>query len=340
MTKQENRIVEFEPTVEIDGGDSYRKALEVQDFVYQTLTYQQKSDLDRLDLPESVRRTNCIGFSLVGSEWLEHAGVEHYLAVANGHATTLVVDESNQGTNIWLMDMLSPRLNQKLSGVISPEDLEETEHKPGEPPARSVLAIYGDRIASHASYPKDLGLDAIYMRHPWLLVNNSTSNPKTKLVWSIYHPDAAKEVFPAYAKFHDATVNEKPDDYDLDSAADAVIELGGSFPDVDIRGDSPKTVKTIVKKLAIAGDVERAEAVIKSFYSSFGFSKDTRVAEYQADCLRAVAKFSGASGYIRRRFLNQALDLYTGIARRPYVSTSVVGKIAACNSLESNLVVE
>ena len=294
------------------------------------LWYDRKSPIDQLDVSG---RTNCIGYTIKGSEALERESVEHYVGVLNGHATTVAPLAAENGTRLWLVDMLSPELNSDISEAIeySSSPLEGISSELAVN-GRVLMIVEGGGIGPGSHYSRDKLIE----KHPWLQIEESniwsslnSFSRSQKLILTLFEPIIGREVIYHYAKFLESA-EDKPE-----QAAESLKLLAGVYPDIDIRGSSPKLVKSVVRRLAHGGKVDEAVAAVGYFFDSFGPSTDTRVAEYKADCLRAIAKVRGTTGTNTdaRDLLEQARDLYRGVVRRPQAYRSVLGKLAACDAL-------
>ncbi|MGI9028248.1 MAG: hypothetical protein ACR2FM_05430 [Candidatus Saccharimonadales bacterium] len=292
-------------------------AAQIQEKVRANLRFEPDSSIDDI---EQTGKTNCVGYTLKGSEQLEQADIQHYVGFINGHATLLVPTSQD----IWLLDMLSPELNQ---------------------PLRNVLTLYGQASENRSMarlnsvqllQQTDLDWESGFDKHPWLramqvctqISGRDSDYDRTErsysLIASLFKPEFGRNLIYQYAKF-----NEAYDACNLLAASNAITNMAGYYPDIDMRGDSAKKVKSVVRRLAIAGQFSEADAVTDAFFSSFSVSQDSRVGEYKADCLRYIAQHSGQKTLAKR-----ALELYQSAKKNPNsFNKSISAKIEICNTL-------
>ncbi|HEU5005305.1 MAG TPA: hypothetical protein VFT49_04490 [Candidatus Saccharimonadales bacterium] len=321
-------------------------AAEVQNLLHQWWLYQGDSRLE--DMPSG--RTNCVGFTMVGSKELQDRGIEHFIGVANGHATVVVPEINERGRpTLLLRDMLSRRLNQDLLPSV-----ERSETSIGDlgrliaETGRAQLLVDGRRIAANASGYDFLrnGPDQVLMIHPWLSFGHHSPNQKTKLIMNLLSPEQGREVLMPYGKFIES-VREN----DTLAASEALLQMAGCYPDTDVRSTlqkesstapTTKIVRKLIKNLATAGEFERAQDVTSAFFDSFS-GEDTRVEECRADCLRYIGRAMRHSRDPRnwvtdqsRRLIEEARSVYATLADRPRAyKSSVLGKMAVCDTMLS-----
>lgn len=269
-----------------------------------------------IDGLESAVKADCAGYTILGSEALQRKGIAHRVGMINGHATTTVQIEGA----VWLMDNLSPHLNQSLEG----NQFGETEL----PGGRLSAVIDGDLLASNA------GLNPInaYVKHPWLEAKRKKARDQWSsvgtnyLLISTFEPELGREMIKNHAQFREAYCAER-----IEDAAQFVVKMAGRFPEIDIRQDDAKKVKSLVRRLSAKRNFDIAQETTEAFFSSFQDIKDSRVVEYKADCLRYIAKYSG-----QRRLARIAIDLYQLAIQKPKsYDSSISAKIRLCNGLAS-----
>lgn len=291
------------------------RAAQVQEHVRSQLWYQERADIDDL---YRTGTTTCAGYAIMGSEELEAAGLPHYVGLANTHAAAYVITPDN----IWLFDMLSPKLNKPVTNDL----LYFNDSDPNRILARInacniTLASGDDYIttlsknewlstkANKITYP---GVERRYARHP------------QNLIITLFTPELGRKMVYQRKKFVEAYNNQ-----DITGAAQALIKMKGTFPDLDLRTETPRCVKSIVRRLAAAKDFDTAREVAHAYFSSFGNIQDSRVAEYQGDCLRYIANHSGKKSLARR-----AMDLYEVSRQNPASDKTVIrNKINLCRAI-------
>lgn len=290
-------------------------AAQVQESVRRTVTFSPYSRIDDLRTTDTA---NCVGYAKLGSVGLEDRGVRHYVGFVNGHATLLIPTPDN----MWLFDMLSPRLSQPMGRELLNRQPTRTE--------RSLALMSGRGIVLNGA------VDPIgaTQKYPWLSTERGShriNHPDSEysagsrnLILSMYQPEPGRKAIYHYAKF-----NEAYEDKNLIEAAESLKQMHGLFPDIDMRGTSPQRVKSTVKRLAIARNFDLAREAAEAYFASFTHSTDSRVAEYQADCLRYIAKFSRQGNLAKR-----AIELYESTKRNPKSHrSSIKAKIDLCAPL-------
>ena len=192
---------------------------------------------------------------------------------------------------------------------------------------RTLARINGQAMAQDG----DVDINSAVQDHPWLTVKSSNySRFKDKrydpqnLIASIFNAENGREMMYNLAKFR-----ESYRENDLNTAAQSVIAMHGSFPDIDLRTDTTRSIKSLVRRLSIASDYETAAQVTEAYFSSFADINDTRVVEYKADCLRYIARYSG-----KRTLAERAIELYKRVEKAPNAHRDVVKtKISLCKPL-------
>lgn len=288
-------------------------AAAVQQAIRRSLWYEPGVSLEALS---ETQMATCIGYTVVGSEALEAAGVDHWVGFANGHAVLLLPDRNN----LWLLDMLSPELNQPIDRALSygtKQSISEDLNNHG----RAVVKLHTEVLAGtlHKT-PEDIA-----QTHPWFLVDTSKTRrdrlfpgvshenerrqrySRQSLILSVFEPKNGRNVLAEYSTFR-----ESMDSGQYKNATKSLRELAGFYPDIDARGDSFKLVKRLVGRLSRAGDIASAKTVVSDFFSSFSISGDTRVREYEGDCLRVIAE---AGNDIDAAL--QAFERYNSVRRNP-----------------------
>lgn len=306
---------EISPQIQQPELSTIINAARVQEDVRSRLVYVPGAN------PDSFRdsgESTCIGYTILGSEKLEETGIDHSVGYINGHATLLLNTEKGR----WLLDMLAYEMNQPIEYAVLTNDSEAN--------GRKLVWVNAHNLLEQT----DLGWEEGPGKYPWLAlpqkapstsrIQDSGASAAPALLMSIFSPELGRKVIYEYAKFKNAY-----DNADLAEASDALVAMAGIFPEADIRSEAPSKVKSIVKRLAIAHDFDRALATTNAFFDSFDFSQDSRVEEYRADCLRYIARHSG-----QKNVAATAIELYKHAKSRPHsFNGSISAKLDLCAQL-------
>lgn len=297
--------------------ETIMRVAEIQEDVREQLRYHPGANIETMP---DTGISSCHGYTIKGSQALEEAGIQHRIVLINEHSALLV----NAGDKTWLIDMFLPHFSQPIEGQLT--------YYTGESNGRHVARLDSRQLINGA----EGDYVSLTEKHPWLISGSSSSylhdmrsqnstGSRHSLVVSSYDPKNGRNAIYHFARFKHAYKEG-----DLQRAADAIIQMSGQFPDLDLRNDSSKKVKSIVKRLAIAKDFETATAVTESFFSSFpGASVDSRIDEYKADCLRYISQYSGQS-----TLAELAIKLYKRAKSQPKsFDSSISAKLEKCNSM-------
>lgn len=290
----------------------------VQHVVRQSLRFDSSSKLSDL---EDSQTTTCVGYTAVGSEALQVADVDHYVAFMNGHANMFVPITVEDKRRVWMVDMLCSELNQDITDKFAPYKQEDETGR-----------MYGVLYAARLEIPHNKNISDVDS-YPWVAhkkCSDQDIEPQNnrRLIVTLSEPEAGRTDIMQYSSFREAC-----DQQDVDSASEALLALRGRFPDIDIRGESENKVRAIVKKLAARGDYDRAIEVTEAFYDSFK-GDDPRLAEYRGDCMRIIAKESG-----RSELAKLAISLYEKALppSRKATRECALGKLATSKHLAAQL---
>lgn len=317
-------------TLEANPSDIYLQAVDVLKGVHATL--QMRKDA-RIDEFRTTGSANCLGYTLLGSEQLDTAGLPHDIGFVNGHATTLLYDQETT----WLFDLYAPDLHQPLAGKYFP--FAESN------PDRQIGSLDRITVALQSNNPND-PYEAIIGKRTWL---RSPMDPEKlsdnlpqrhyrdrSLIMSTFSAQPGREVIRDFGHFRDAVkLRHRKDTSEAvkqrcnREAAEAIIRLDQQMPERDMRTDTPEDFAKVVKQLAITGDAELAAESTEAFFSGLNLMRDGRAIEYKADCLRYIAKHSG-----QRTLARAALLLYKQsqqLSRRH--QRSLVHKLELCQEL-------
>ncbi|HVV26055.1 MAG TPA: hypothetical protein VHC21_03420 [Candidatus Saccharimonadales bacterium] len=248
----------------------------------------------------------CAGYTIIGSEALELAGVSHWVGFVNGHATLLLPLPSQPA--IRLTDPLTPELNQDLRAATVRGSYQQAEADLRQY-NRAALILNTRRLARQSS----LSLPEAFRRIPWLKYSSEQGAAfederylydqpgfvseqdrqsrqalrKYQVILNIFEAGMGRGLLEDYVEFKNDLAKE-----DYASAADCLRNLSGNYPEIDAR-ESHADVKKLVSVLAARGDTEAAKELIEGYFSSFSLSHDSRIQESQADCLRLLARRTG-----------------------------------------------
>lgn len=234
---------------------------------------------------------DCFGFTIVSSELMDEAGIEHWVGFVNGHSVILLPTE--EGKKLHLVDPLSPAFGQDLQfSMVSDGSFNDDMAQYG----KSAIELNTLTIAQRAKGNTQEQIDA----NPWLVFKRNPGNTYFTPVddsdrsfdrrhyqafMSVYRPVDGRNMLQNFNKFELAY---KAQDY-LGAAA-CITRLGGSFPDVDARREHPD-IKKIVTELAKDKNPRLARLVLQLFFESFNLiSDDSRFHERYGDYLRVVAR--------------------------------------------------
>jgi hypothetical protein len=278
--------------------------------------YDGTSKIDDLAAGTAAR---CTGHTIVGSQKLEETGVRHYVAMVNGHATIIVPTEDD----LWLSDMTSPRLSQSVRDNLL---FYGSSH-----PNRSIARIDTTMLIAAS------GLDRAEAEKkiPWLRLDPTVYRSKEfttseemlrgyNMIISLFQPEQGRESIYLFKKF-----NEAYEESDFAGAGQNLIAMDGQCPEADIRSEFFKHAKSTIRRLAAAKRFDEAEAARRSIFDAMTFSSDSRVKEYNADCLRYIAAHSGELGMAAK-----AIELYRSAREHPNAfKSSISAKIDLCSNL-------
>ncbi len=303
--------------------DAITAFTDVQTEVRSILRYEDKEPWDEFD---NRQPANCVGFTALTSELLEERSIRHKIGFVNGHATIIALLDDGTRHQQWMFDSLSPKLNQNIDAAFSPMSVTEDD--------RDFAFVFPERVKTDHL---DSGLHPAD-KYPWLTLEKPTfsapdvgySNGLSKrLILTLFRPEQGREIIRGYSDYSQSIDRTNKIILDTAQASQAILDMAGVFPDIDIRTDNPAFVRRIVKELSKKDEVQKALEVTEAFFDSFEPSNDTRVGEYKADCLRAISKISGKSEFAKR-----AAEIYEEIMTRPKSSTAALtGKLAVSQSM-------
>jgi hypothetical protein len=327
-------------------------AVDIAGKVRRSLWFPQKSSTHNdfkkfnlsqpLDLDSLVEKqmTNCYGFTVAASECLDAVGIDHWIGYANGHAFVLIPNQAEEGRDdVFLLDPLSPHLNQQLGSALSWGTPESIRHDI-ETNERAAVILDSDQMG------RTLGrdTDTLVLEHPWLMFaayNDPlrarraayfNADPSTvesryrgpyRLVTAIFEGTKGREVIENYVAFLVATESG-----DVASACQSLSELSGCYPELDAR-QSHRELRSVVKKLCVEDPDAAARVVDEYFGDLASVSGDSRLRERKGDLMRVIAKITGS-----RAAAQYALRAYQEAAGKPGAYQPIIlGKLARAREL-------
>lgn len=281
----------------------------------------------------------CHGFTIVASETLEAADIDHYVGYANGHSMLVVADEEQK---LHSVDVLIPGLGQALEDPtesVAMYGSSESVNEDIEQYGRGVVILNTEELARRAK-----GFDAdIFETHPWLKVERGNaaadltrtreleSEPRRtnphKVFMSVFEQSTGRSVLVNYTNFQQALLAEK-----YEEAADSLHYMKGLFPDIDAR--RPHTeIRALLLNAVKLGKLGIARRAIEDYFTSFSISQDSRFQEALGDCLMKLA-IHGHNGESAK----EATRAYRVAQSRPKsYKTALAGKIRKAELVSNSL---
>jgi hypothetical protein len=262
----------------------------------------------RLEDLKRKQAADCLGFTLVTSTYLDLGNVDHMIGFANGHATIVV--DSDKEEELFLLDPLSPELDQNLHPALIKSEVAELrslldQHGRAAMKLNSTKMIESTRVTS----PNPFAL------HPWLStrdrriegydsLRSSDDHAPETIVMSLFQPRIGQEMVVHYSQLRHAALMGHPN-----RAVNALYRLGENYPDMDAR-KRHKELQWVAGHLAIHGHTKGAVKVIDNYFKTFDFIGDSRFAEAKGDNLARVARISRSPAIARLAIIayEQALE--------------------------------
>lgn len=286
-----------------------------------------------LDSITSIQTTDCFGYTLVASECLEKASVDHWVAYANGHAFLLV---PFSGGKTYFMDALSPGLNGFVENALERGDQEAITRQIAES-KRAVVMLNTQTMGSLIGK----SADTIAEKHPWFTKkefsgsrgvsekdpSHSRYQSKYKLIMTAFDPKDGRNSIRDYVSY-DIAMSAN----DIGTARDAMLSMSGVFLNADARQDHTE-VRSLVRKLCVT-DPESAAKVAETYFdSNFKNLHDSRIHEAKGDVFRVIARMAGMKSAAER-----ASAAYQEAVKMPHSFTAaVLGKLSVAQSLAKEL---
>lgn len=212
--------------------DKVTVALGIAEIVRNTLNQyepRQKRDILSPEIIAGNERANCFGQTIVFSECLEQAGIEHFVAFANGHAFILLGDREKQ--RYYNIDPMAHKLNGDASQLISGVNIFD-QFDTGKKLAN--VRFNASRLLHQRGLMADVGRIAIsneWLNHDTSAVSLPSSPPLDSqlLYLQVMPPELGRDTLLHYAN---AITHINAGD---DRAAIDEIKLLSTYPDVDPR---------------------------------------------------------------------------------------------------------
>lgn len=295
------------------------RALRFPDREYAKNFGPNENTLDTLRL----QVTNCIGYTIVGSEALRDT---HYVVYANQHGFLGANDEKDR---LHSLDALSPHLNGDISAStdLDTQQINDTIAQHG----RAVVMVDA-RVFARQGYSYDVLVD----KHPWLSAGNQgLDRAYTKsrdrigrdniLVMSIYDGPTGRQVLESYVKFKHELASGRPL-----VAAYHLNQMSGLYPEVDARAKHSE-IKTLVGRLCKIGEFSIAQQAVTDYCSGFEHvSDDPRLRALKAELLAKIANTSGDDIIAR-----EAATLYEVAAKTSRSSWAPIAWLSRAQRLRS-----
>jgi len=247
---------------------------------------------------ESMRHsqiTSCIGYTMVGSECLDIAGIEHYVAYVNTHFMLLAPLQTSEGLRIRSVDMLSPYLDHDITEAVLTAGPDEIASRLAADPTHSFpVMLSTTTYAAHAG----TNIETLSHDEPWLASyrRNALGPSYTddlgryerlfSGVMNIYTAAAGREVIEQYASFQRAVTIS-----DIDLAVSSLRGLRARYPEIDCRAPHSE-IRSLVGKLCLSPDRKSEATSVIDDYCDGMRTVDARAAELRADLLRRIAELT------------------------------------------------
>jgi hypothetical protein len=245
---------------------------------------------------------NQVGYTIVGSECLERAGFDHFLAYANDSVWTMPVD-ADKGS-IYMRHLLRPQFDAEVSGAFGRttlSDLDEDVQTRGR-----ALSRYDSSFGAAQA-----NIDFEDLASPDNFVFNSTKPVKLhsrrfgideqqeitryqepRTLWiSLYAPEVGRRVLRNFADFQLALAEQKP------VVAAAHLEAMGSlYPEADARQPHDK-IATLIDQLLEANQSRLAAQATRNYFQINQWTQDPRLKSKEAEAWNKLYVATGRENY-------------------------------------------
>jgi hypothetical protein len=308
-----------------------------------------QSALDLLVQPG--QQTNCYGYTMIGSEALSCAGIEHYIIYGRGHGALFVPQRSTYDSRMHMVDFLFSEFNADITNDLAyslqGRPPKGARHIPArlesaltdEPKYQQNIILHSDTIAANmGKKPEELAEAWPYFwgdpkgnQYDESRDSISTATDRRKqrqLQWilSVYTPQTGRSMLEKLAKFEVALGAGE-----TALAATQIIALDGIYPENDCRYSHPE-IKALIGKMCLAADYDpdTTYSTIEAYCNSirtgdprvFGLKGDLyrRIANVKTDDKEAVARafkaYAAAESSVSNGNWSRQKEAYAGKANK------------------------
>lgn len=287
----------------------------IQKVVRDSLHYPEKADhwlsgygSDGLQTMVDDAQTNCIGYTMAGSEAMSRAGIKHYVVYGQEHFFLFVPATVDGKARIYNRDMLLPEFNGDVTDSLrfgTPETisqaLEADPHRQHNIAlntaifatwlqcttrelASSYKQLWGRRDANtdiHNTYYELDGLD------PGKQLNRRRFNERFNWIVSVYQPEAGRDVMTHYSGLMHAVAIGN-----VTLGLEHMRALAGKYPENNGRAKHV-TIRRFIGQICMSEAHQAATDEIIDAYCSSIRTGDPRVLSLRADLNRQKADMTG-----------------------------------------------
>lgn len=300
-------------------------ALGIAEIVRNTLNQyepKQKKDILAPEIIATTERANCFGQTIVLSECLEQAEIEHFVAFTNGHAFILLGDQEER--RYFNIDPMAHKLNGDATPLISGVGIFD-QFDAGKKVAS--VRFNTNRLLVQRGLISDVGRIAItndWLNHDGSSVSLSSSPPLDSqlLYMQVMPPELGRETLLHYAN---AITHINAGD---DSAAVEEIKSLPVYPDVDPRNTLrvAQNARTLAFRRKHWGNALQIADYVEANRDDLSF---LHARYFRPETLRKVGYSAGIS-----ELLDEALTAY---ARVNPGSRTTQGKIRKTKELKTQM---
>lgn len=295
-----------------------RMAHDISTTVRRSLRFHYDSDHPSQITSEAIgetRTTTCYGFTILASEALEAADIEHWIAYANNHGFILV-PQYEKGTTLFI-NPSDPRLDGEISqhqAHFQPQVIRDGLEQHPRKSAWFSSELYA-KFSKGVTFVHLLGSAS----NDWLTLENKKALTAAKcysdrgntyfkrekeqglrqLVTSIYEPRDGRRILQQYGQFQHFVTKG-----DTTEALAYFRALQDQYPEIDIRNDQHFFTK-LIAQLAEQGVSEEAHEAIDQLYANLSQTNNPLADMIRADYVRFLGHTSAD-----RQSLERAMDLY------------------------------
>jgi len=273
--------------------DRLTAALNIANIVHDSLSPKTVARRTTLLTPESLAESeeaNCYGYSIVLSECLDKAHIDHFIGFANGHSFVIMHDESN-GT-YKMIDALTRKYSGDITSALrGPDILGQFEAGA----SRADVELHTDEMLRQRGLSaKKIELSEI---NRWISHENPYAQSLDAGISRAIRDHILRlRVFQATdgrsVLLHYTNAVVYVNNNDSDAAADELVLLDGMYPDMDSRNEY--IVATMARSLAIRnGEWGNAALVADIIDNSIGPRDSLHARYFKPDTLRKIGNSTG-----------------------------------------------